>query len=88
MHRCIAEASDNRLLLALFDALNAVRRAVVWGLLRSNTERPPDDHHSFAEHELILEAIEKRDLEGASRAMYRHLRAVERNLIEPDIAAG
>lgn len=86
LHRCIAEAANNRLLLALFDALNAVRRAVVWGLLRSNTDRPPVDHHSFAEHDRIIAAIEQRDLDGASQAMYRHLRAVERHLMEPDIA--
>lgn len=85
-HRCLAEAANNRLLLALFDALNAVRRAVVWGLLRKNTDRPPADHHSFAEHDRIVEAVENRDLEGAGRAMYVHLRAVERNLVEPDIA--
>lgn len=87
LHRRIAEAANNRLLLALFDALNAVRRAVVWGLLRAGNARPPDDHHSFAEHARIIEAIETRDLEGASRAMYLHLRAVERSLVEPDIAA-
>lgn len=81
-HRCIAEATDNRLLLALFDALNAVRRAVVWGLLRSSSDRPPHDHHSFAEHDLIIAAIEQRDLDGASRAMYQHLRQVERHLME------
>ncbi|WP_265518280.1 FadR/GntR family transcriptional regulator [Nitratireductor luteus] len=86
LHRCLAEAANNRLLLALFDALNAVRRAVVWGLLRSNTDRPPSDHHSFAEHDRIVTAIEQRDLDGASQAMYRHLRAVERHLMEPDIA--
>lgn len=82
LHRRIAEASDNRLLLALFDALNAVRRAVVWGMLRTNTDRPPDNHHSFAEHDRIIEAIEKRDIEGAGREMYLHLRAVEQNLME------
>jgi DNA-binding FadR family transcriptional regulator len=82
LHRRIAEASGNRLLLALFDALNAVRRAVVWGMLRTNTDRPPETHHSFAEHDRIIEAIEKRDIEGAGREMYLHLRAVERNLME------
>ncbi len=85
-HRCIAEAAGNRLLLALFDALNAVRRAVVWGLLRSGDDRPPADHHSFAEHERILNAIAARDLEGAARAMHLHLRAVERNLLDRDPA--
>jgi DNA-binding FadR family transcriptional regulator len=87
LHRRIAEAANNRLLLALFDALNAVRRAVVWGLLRSGNERPPDNHHSFAEHGRIVEAIERRDLEGASRAMYLHLRSVERSIVEPNVAA-
>lgn len=86
LHRCIAEAADNKLLLALFDALNAVRRAMVWGLLRHNTERPPHDHHSFAEHDRIIAAIAERDLDGAGRAMYLHLRAVERNLMEPEVA--
>lgn len=81
LHRCIAEATDNRLLLALFDALNAVRRAVVWGMLRNNSDRPPADHHSFAEHDRIIAAIEQRDLDGATRAMYQHLREVERHLM-------
>jgi GntR family uxuAB operon transcriptional repressor len=83
LHRCIAEATDNRLLLALFDALNAVRRAVVWGMLRANGDRPPPDHHSFAEHGRIIAAIERRDLNGAAGAMYEHLRAVERHLLGP-----
>jgi DNA-binding FadR family transcriptional regulator len=82
LHRCIAEATNNRLLLSLFDALNAVRRAVVWGLLRNNSERPPRDHHSFGEHDRIIAAIEQRDLDGAGRAMYQHLRQVERHLME------
>lgn len=88
LHRCIAEAADNRLLLALFDALNAVRRAVVWGMLRSNADRPPPDHHSFAEHDRIIAAIERRDLDGAARAMHQHLREVERHLIGEQPMAG
>jgi DNA-binding FadR family transcriptional regulator len=87
LHRTIAEATGNRLLLALFDALNSVRRAVVWGMLRSGQERPPADHHSFAEHDRLIEAIERRDLEGSARAMHLHLRAGERSVIEPSIAA-
>lgn len=88
LHRLVAVATDNRLLLALFDALNAVRRAVVWGMLRSGDQQPPPDHHSFSEHDTIVAAIERRDLEGASRAMYLHLRAVQQKLMEPGIGAG
>ncbi|WP_373946971.1 FadR/GntR family transcriptional regulator [Paracoccus marcusii] len=82
-HRLIAQATGNRLLLALFDALNAVRRAVVWGVLRAGRQRPPDDHHSFAEHDRIAAAIAQRDLSGAAEAMHHHLRAVQKQLIDP-----
>ena len=51
LHRAIAEAAHNALLLALFDTLNAVRRAVVWGRLRDEDPHPPADHHSFAEQQ-------------------------------------
>jgi len=82
LHRTIAKAAHNTLLLALFDTLNAVRRAVVWGRLRDQPVKPPADHHSFAEHELIVEAIEERDLDRAAARMRRHLQSVRRNLIE------
>ena len=81
LHRHIAQASRNTVLVGLFDALNAIRRAVVWGRLRVEPEHPPADHHSFAEHEAIVDAIAHRDLNAAATAMRRHLRSVERNLI-------
>ena len=39
-HRSIAEASDNLLLLTLFDQLNEVRRAVAWGSVIRETRAP------------------------------------------------
>ncbi|HUF45110.1 MAG TPA: FCD domain-containing protein [Aestuariivirgaceae bacterium] len=81
LHRTVAEATGNTVLLALFDTLNAVRRAVVWGRLRQQPERPPADHHSFAEHRAMVEAIVERDRPGAAAAMRRHLETVERNLL-------
>jgi GntR family transcriptional regulator, uxu operon transcriptional repressor len=83
LHRLIAQAASNNLLLAIFDGLNAVRRAVVWGRLRQNPDRPPHDHHSFAEHEAIVSAISERDLAGAEKAMQQHLRTVRLRLMEP-----
>jgi DNA-binding FadR family transcriptional regulator len=76
-----AQASRNNVLLGLFDVLNAVRRTVVWGRLRSEGARPPADHHSFGDHERIVEAIAERDLGGAAAAMRLHLQQVERRLI-------
>ena len=87
LHRLVAEASHNSLLIALFDTLNAVRRAVVWGRLRNNVDRPPADHHSFREHDALVEAIADRDLTAATAAMDRHLHAVQANLLRFRLAA-
>ena len=87
LHRLVAEASHNSLLIALFDTLNAVRRAVVWGRLRDNVDRPPADHHSFREHDALVDAIADRDLAAATAAMDRHLHAVQANLLRFRLAA-
>ena len=87
LHRVIAESTQNNLLLALFDTLNSVRRAVVWGRLRSNKLKPDPNHHSFAEHEALVEAIAERDMERAAENMRRHLESVERNLLNRRAAA-
>ena len=68
LHRAIAAAAHNALLLAIFDTVNAVRRTVVWGRLRDDAPHPPADHHSFAEHAAIVEAIEERDLARRPRS--------------------
>lgn len=79
-HRAVAEASDNLLLLSLFDQLNEVRRAVAWGSVTRQTAHPAADHSSFAEHDAIAEAIANRDPGAAYEAMRRHLRSVSQRL--------
>jgi GntR family transcriptional regulator, transcriptional repressor for pyruvate dehydrogenase complex len=82
LHRTIAYSAHNRLLLSLFDTLNTVRRAVSWGRLRPTQERPSADHHSFADHARIVDAIENRDQRAAESAMRLHLEYVARGLME------
>lgn len=79
-HRTVAEASDNLLLLALFDQLNEVRRAVAWGNVERRTVRPSPDHPSFAQHDAIAETISGRDPHAAYEAMRTHLRSVSARL--------
>lgn len=81
LHHAIAVASGNNVLRALFDQLNAVRRAVVWGRRRDESERPPPDHHSFAEHDRIVAGIAERDPDAAFGAMHLHLKSVEAKLL-------
>jgi DNA-binding FadR family transcriptional regulator len=81
LHRTVAEATGNSVLLALFDQLNAIRRAIVWGRLRDKPDHPPADHKSFGQHEILVRAISERDQEGAYQAMHDHLMTVQENLL-------
>ncbi len=79
-HRSIAVAADNILLVALFDQLNQVQRAVASGNVVRKSERPPEEHTSFAEHDRIAAAIESRDPTAAQEAMRRHISSVSARL--------
>lgn len=79
-HRTIAEATGNVLLLELFDQLNQVRRAVAWNTVIRHSPRPPRDHSSFQEHELIAAAIAARNPSQAHAAMRDHLGSVSARL--------
>jgi GntR family uxuAB operon transcriptional repressor len=79
-HQAIAAATQNKLLISLFDTLNAVRRTVVWGQLRL-TELPPPDHDSFDEHDAIHNAIAGRDPDRAAERMRAHLKTVRDRIL-------
>lgn len=79
-HHAVAKATHNKLLVHLFDTLNAVRRSIVWGQMRS-TGAPPADHRSFDEHDAITAAIEGRDGAGAAARMHEHLCSVRERVL-------
>ncbi len=81
-HCAVAEATDNPLLLTLFVQLNLVRRAVAVSNVVRGSDRPSEDHKSFAEHERIVAAIEARDPAEAYDAMRAHLGSVSARLFE------
>lgn len=83
-HRAIGLASDNVLLLSLFDHMNAVRRGVAWNNVERTSVRPAASHTSFAEHDSILSAIEVRDPTVAQAAMGAHLGSVAKRLFGED----
>ena len=87
LHRTIAQAAGNELLLAMFDHMNAVRRAVAWSRARPERDQPPAAHHSFVEHDEIVAAIACRDAAAARSSMQRHLNSVLRALVEQQEAA-
>ncbi len=83
-HCAIAEATGNIMLQSLFDHLNQVRRGVVWKQVVRKSDKPPKNHSSFAEHDLIFTAIEARDPARAHTAMREHLSSVTARLFGDD----
>lgn len=79
-HRAVAEASDNVLLLSLFDQLNLVRRSVTEVSVVRDSKRPAANHTSFLEHERIAAAISARDPDAAQAAMRHHIGSVSARL--------
>lgn len=84
LHRAVAQAAANIVLLALFDGLNTIRRTVTWGRLRRFSACPDPTHHSFAEHDRLVGAIAERDAMAAAEAMRQHLRSVRDHLLAID----
>ncbi|GAB4065219.1 hypothetical protein GCM10028812_07680 [Ancylobacter sonchi] len=79
-HYAVAAASKNKLLMTLFETLNAVRRTLVWKTLRVGSA-PPGDHVSFSEHDALCEAIIRHDTAAAEEAMHAHLASVRLRLL-------
>ncbi|MEL6522756.1 MAG: FadR/GntR family transcriptional regulator [Pseudomonadota bacterium] len=84
LHELIAVASGNPLLAELHRIVNAVRVSVVWSNLALPEGGPPADYHSFAEHDAIVEALERRDRPAAHAAMREHLKSVRATLLKDD----
>ncbi|MEM5476318.1 FCD domain-containing protein [Pacificibacter sp. AS14] len=75
LHAVIAKATQNKLLVYLFETLNVVRRSTVWGQSRETTG-PATNYCSFDEHEAVCVAIEARDADLAEACMRDHLISV------------
>ena len=73
-HDLIAESGGNKLLHDLHKIINGVRMIVVWRRLSPQDSVPMADYHSFDEHDLIVNALEHRDRDGAQKAMRTHLK--------------
>lgn len=81
LHREIALAAGNPLLLFLYDHLAAIRRVMTWDRPRRAQDGPPADHPSFSEHDRIVAAIAARDPDAARREMAAHVAAVHAAMV-------
>jgi DNA-binding FadR family transcriptional regulator len=80
LHRGIAEAAGNRLMLDIFEMLDAIRLDPAWRDLRQRA-RSTDRLSTYShDHDDIVDAIENRDPVKAATAMRGHLRALQQAL--------
>jgi DNA-binding FadR family transcriptional regulator len=81
LHRAIAQAAHNGLLMNMFDVMNTARSLPVWGSLKRRTSTPERMRCYHSEHTAIVAALHDRDPEGAQAAMREHLQHVADNLL-------
>lgn len=79
-HRAIASAAHNTLLLALFDAVNAIRQEAIWGRLKEASLTGQRQRLYNAQHAACVAAIRDRSASDADRHMVAHLEAVRENM--------
>lgn len=81
LHRAIATAAHNGLLLRLFDTMNAARDLPVWGSLKRRSATPERRRGYECSHGEIVDALVERDPEAARDHMRAHLVDVRTNLL-------
>jgi DNA-binding FadR family transcriptional regulator len=79
-HYAIAAATRNKLLMTLFETLNAVRRSPVWQTVRAD-QTPSPGYTTFSEHDAVNNAIARHEPQMAADAMRAHLISVRTRLI-------
>lgn len=81
LHRGIATAAHNTLLLRLFDTMNAARDLPVWGSIKRRSATPERRTGYEGSHRAIVDALTERHPELARERMREHLLDVRGNLL-------
>lgn len=82
LHRAIAEAAHNNLLLNLYDAVNATRERVVWTNMFYTSAAIARREMAAAQHHSIVEAITRRNVATAARLTRQHIEDVRRYMLD------
>ena len=92
LHRAIAEAAGNSLLLAIFDMIDRMRQDATWRNLREQARLGGRQQLYVDQHRRVIAAISQREAHAAQQAMRTHLESVRdsliKSIIHPPISAG
>ena len=81
-HRCIAEASGNRLFIDLYDVIDKIRLDPSWQAYRSRARTPKGLDLSAKQHLEIADAIAMRDPTRGASIMREHIESIQAALAE------
>jgi DNA-binding FadR family transcriptional regulator len=81
LHRQIAMAAGNKLLLALFDIVDKVRQNEAWRRVRELSRSGDRMTLYSSQHKQIVEGIAERDPRKAEAAMRGHILSLQENLL-------
>jgi DNA-binding FadR family transcriptional regulator len=82
LHRTIAEAAGNSLLLAIFDMVDRIRQDMTWRLLRERARSGQRQQTYVEQHRRVIAAIAQREAHAAEQAMREHLELVRDGLLK------
>lgn len=80
LHRTIAEAARNSLMLELYTAINLPQHDRIWGRLKERALSDEWRREYQTHHAECVEAMRNRDPDLAERIMYHHLEVVQGRL--------
>ncbi|WP_230529822.1 FadR/GntR family transcriptional regulator [Microvirga roseola] len=81
LHRAIAEAAGNTLLLAIFDMVDRIRQDSTWRVLRERARSRDRQQIYVDQHRRVIAAIAQREAHAAEQAMREHLELVRDGLL-------
>lgn len=87
LHHRIFACSRNELLREIHNVLRILRNQVQWLEMKRRSFSEERRRQYCLEHEMLVDALMRRDPEGARSAMQVHLRSVENNLLGREVAA-
>lgn len=88
LHRAVAEATHNPLLVAFLEIVNRLRREPGWKDYRLSTLSPERRGRSAVQHRAIVDAIERRSAREAFEAMRAHIETIRTNLFREEEDGG
>jgi DNA-binding FadR family transcriptional regulator len=80
LHRAIAQAAHNSLLLTLYDMVSVARSRTFWGKLQDIAITRCGLETIWLQHKAFVDAIVERDPIEARRSMYAHIDAVRNSM--------